>query len=239
MKKTLVLILMALVVNVVAFAQTYQEVVYLKNGSVIRGVIVEQIPSVSLKIQTADGSIFAYQMDKVEKITKELPLNPTKTKTRTTYADNGYKLKKGYRGFVDFGFSYGVGSWGQDRIEFSTTHGYQILPCLFAGLGIGFHYYHWDGVLEIPIYADIRGTLPCRSICQPFLDFKIGYTVYDADGFYMTPSIGCRFAVSRTCGISVGIGYAMQKAEVVWSSYHWPHTRENVGAVTFKVGVDF
>lgn len=48
-----------------------QEVVYLKNGSVIRGTIIEQIPGISLKIQTADGNIFFYKMEEVEKITKE------------------------------------------------------------------------------------------------------------------------------------------------------------------------
>lgn len=49
----------------------YQDVVYLKNGSVIRGLIIEQIPNQSLKIQTKDGSVFFYKMDDVEKITKE------------------------------------------------------------------------------------------------------------------------------------------------------------------------
>ena len=52
-------------------AQNYQEVVYLKNGSVIRGTIIEQQPNVLLKIKTADGSIFVYPMNEVEKITKE------------------------------------------------------------------------------------------------------------------------------------------------------------------------
>ena len=55
----------------VCSAQNLEEVIYLKNGSVIRGVITEQIPGVSLKISTKDGNIFAYQMDDVEKITKE------------------------------------------------------------------------------------------------------------------------------------------------------------------------
>lgn len=49
----------------------WQDVVYLKNGSVIRGMVVEQVPNVSLKIRTADGSVFVYAMDQVEKITKE------------------------------------------------------------------------------------------------------------------------------------------------------------------------
>ncbi len=48
-----------------------QDVVYLKNGGRIKGVIIEQIPNKSIKIQTKDGSIFHYNMDEIEKITKE------------------------------------------------------------------------------------------------------------------------------------------------------------------------
>lgn len=49
----------------------YVDVVYLKNGSIIRGLIMEQIPNESLKIQTSDGSLFVYKMEEVVKITKE------------------------------------------------------------------------------------------------------------------------------------------------------------------------
>lgn len=50
----------------------YVDVVYLKNGGVIRGMIIEQTPNESLKIQTKDGSIFVYKMDEVDRMTKEL-----------------------------------------------------------------------------------------------------------------------------------------------------------------------
>lgn len=46
-------------------------VVYLKNGSMIRGEILEMNPNDSVKIQTSDGSIFVYKMDEVLKITRE------------------------------------------------------------------------------------------------------------------------------------------------------------------------
>jgi TM2 domain-containing membrane protein YozV len=49
-----------------------QDVVYLKDGSVIRGTIIEFSPDHYVKIQTGEGNIFAFQMEKVEKITKEL-----------------------------------------------------------------------------------------------------------------------------------------------------------------------
>jgi len=51
--------------------QAVQDVVYLKDGSIVRGVIIEQVPNVSLKLKTRDGSIFVYNMDSILKITKE------------------------------------------------------------------------------------------------------------------------------------------------------------------------
>ncbi len=56
-----------------ATAQVQQrDVVYLKNGSVIKGVVLEQIPDKTIRVQTSDGSIFVYQMSEVERIVKEL-----------------------------------------------------------------------------------------------------------------------------------------------------------------------
>lgn len=54
-----------------AFAQQMEDVVYLKNGGLIHGMIIEQIPGESLKIQTRDGNVFVYAMDEIAKISKE------------------------------------------------------------------------------------------------------------------------------------------------------------------------
>ncbi len=51
--------------------QITQDVVYLKDGSVIRGTIVEQIPGESILIETADGNRFRYLMDQIQRIAKE------------------------------------------------------------------------------------------------------------------------------------------------------------------------
>jgi len=63
----------------VSAQEPMQEVVYLKNGSIIRGLVIEQIPNVSIKIQTRDGNIFVYEMEEVLKIVKEpIPQLPGK-----------------------------------------------------------------------------------------------------------------------------------------------------------------
>jgi len=67
MKKHLALVLLVFI-SVIAFGQSnYQDVVYLKNGSIIRGIVIEQIPNKSIKIETSDKSVFVYQMDEIEK----------------------------------------------------------------------------------------------------------------------------------------------------------------------------
>jgi hypothetical protein len=57
---------------IAATAQTnLQDVLYLKNGSIIRGTIVQFIPDSIVKIQTADRSIFVFPSLEISKIQKE------------------------------------------------------------------------------------------------------------------------------------------------------------------------
>lgn len=53
----------------------FEEVVYLKNGSIIKCVVLEEVIDDYVKIQMRDGSIFVYKMTEVEKITKEKKTN--------------------------------------------------------------------------------------------------------------------------------------------------------------------
>ena len=62
----------------------YQDVVYLKNGSMIRGVIIEQVPNRSVKMETADGNIFVFQMDEIETISKA-PVQTQRTAQANQY----------------------------------------------------------------------------------------------------------------------------------------------------------
>ncbi len=85
--------------------QALQDVVYLKNGSIIRGLVMEQIPGKTLKILMADGSLFAYSESEVEKIVKEV--NPqqqaTTAQTKVNSMDKQGRIDatnyyRGYRG---------------------------------------------------------------------------------------------------------------------------------------------
>ncbi len=84
-------IIIALAVSCISMhlsAQQYIESVYLKNGSIIKGTVIEQVPDGDIKIQRNDGSVYVYPMSEVIKITKEqvaapVPVSTVKTKTST------------------------------------------------------------------------------------------------------------------------------------------------------------
>ncbi|MBI1806576.1 MAG: hypothetical protein HYR76_05940 [Ignavibacteria bacterium] len=52
-------------------ASGVQDIVYLKNGSIIKGNVVNLIPDSTVKILTADSSVFICRMAEVERITKD------------------------------------------------------------------------------------------------------------------------------------------------------------------------
>ena len=141
MKKFLFLFA-ALALSVGSVAQNLQETVYLKNGSIIRGIIIEQVPAQSLKIRTKDGNIFVFAMSDVEKISKEnVSDRHFRSNRRMTHSRwSGPEI--GYRGFVDLNWTAGVGTTsGVDCIGLLTSHGYQINPYIYTGIGIGFNYF--------------------------------------------------------------------------------------------------
>ena len=86
MKRT-ILFLACLMGMTFAFAQSsLQDVVYLKNGSIIRGDIIEYTPNDTVKIMTTDGSVFVYDFAQVEKFAKEQSIS--------TINKNAYSVEK-------------------------------------------------------------------------------------------------------------------------------------------------
>jgi hypothetical protein len=71
MKKSVLFFILLFTATFSSFAQDYQEVVHLTDGSVVKGFIIEQVPNDYLKIETANGKVYTIEMYEVEKITKE------------------------------------------------------------------------------------------------------------------------------------------------------------------------
>jgi hypothetical protein len=118
--KLLIKVLVLLFITISCYAQdSYQDVVYLKNGSIIRGTIVEQVSDKMIKIQIADESILVYKIDEVDRIAREpIPANLLKNPNsgclfkRAVTASVGLSLPSGHNYFSDSwntGLNVGVG----------------------------------------------------------------------------------------------------------------------------------
>ena len=68
---TLVTFAMVFLVATTVSAQQMEDVVYLDNGGIVRGTILEQIPDKSLKIKRRDGKEFKYRMHEIVRISRE------------------------------------------------------------------------------------------------------------------------------------------------------------------------
>ena len=221
-----------------------KEVVYLKNGSIIKGIIIEQIPNKSLKIETSDGSIFVCNYRDVEKITKER-MQSSSRQPGSRMAGSGNELApKGYKGFIDLGYTAAVGDYGLGRVELTTSHGYQFNPYLFVGAGTGFQYYHEAETFTMPIFADIRANF-MRGPIVPFIGFKAGYTFALSEGAgglgcYFAPSVGVKYVVSPSVALNFTLGYSAQIINYDYYDYYTTYSDHvTVSGISFKLGLEF
>ena len=239
MKKYLGLLFLVLITTVSSFGQSnYQDVIYLKNGSIIRGVIIEQVPNKSIKIETADRSVFVYQMNEIEKLTREAE----QRNRGGSFSDSG--LQVGYKGIVELGYQIGTGDYGIDRLKINIINGYQLNPYISLGFGTGLRYFFPAAPASeaalIPIFADLRANFMDNNV-SPYLSLGIGYSFdasnrFEGVGFLLNPTIGVSFKISEKSALNVGLGYEMQRMKF----FNWyDYITENSGAIGINVGVSF
>ena len=217
--KVVVILIFFLAHPLVMFGQNSKEdVVYLKNGSVIRGNITEIKMDEYVLIQISGGSILKYAMAEVDSITKEAAYN---SKGDYKYKESGY--------FNETGFALLFGREANNfynnssiSVEFHTVNGYQLNKYLRAGVGIGVDYYsNYDFVLS-PVYLNIGGDL-LKNPVTPFYSIIGGYSFswdsdipnYEQDGGRLYgATVGVKFNSRSAASYKIGIGYRNQKATI-------------------------
>ncbi len=103
-------------------AEQTNQILYLKNGSVIKCNVVEFDPSKQIKIKTSDGSVYVYEASQIDKLISEhnpqqLPDINTST-IKNSYSEFGAYI------LTPAGFNLGFGHWNNDfgfRFSAGTT----------------------------------------------------------------------------------------------------------------------
>ncbi|MBR6432470.1 MAG: hypothetical protein IKS64_06410, partial [Muribaculaceae bacterium] len=116
-----------------AFAMTTQlmaddivrkSTIHLHNGQKVEGVITSRNDQ-KVEISTLDGMDYVFDMSDVDHIDH-------------ASIKKNYDTSK-FRGFIDLGYSLGMGSPRNDFWLLETSFGYAITPKGYLGAGIGIH----------------------------------------------------------------------------------------------------
>ena len=158
--KVIALLYFCLGCSTAVFSQSEKkDIIYLKNGSIIKGTIIEQIPGKSYKILTSDNNTFTYVVDEIEKITSEVVTPPVQYYTPPAEQSNSKKenynnTKKeknepqfktnGWSGILRLG-PLGLRSYTATAIVGNNLNGF-----LFLGLGTSLDAYKNIGEVDLP-----------------------------------------------------------------------------------------
>lgn len=238
LKKNL-LILFSLILALSGWAQQrlIEDVVYLKNGSVVRGVIVEETPMVSLKIQTADRSIFVFRLDEIEKIEHVYDFRPPHPFRPGIFPEKPAGLPDVQDVTAPWcmavEYTYGGSLRNSDVGNLHGLYGligYNVTPRLSTSLGFGvedLQYINW-----IPIFVDVNMKINPEAHSasnSPFFYGRLGVSTptgdqdysYDYEaGLMAGVGFGFKMRLSHSMSFHASIGYRYQY--VGFTSYIYP-----------------
>ncbi len=196
---------------------THKEVVYLKNGSIIKGTIVEWVPNESITIETADKSVFVCKISDIERVKRNLQLSDVEvSRNVATNNQNRINTTPNYESSLSLGYGLASGKYGLDVFCFNFVFGKNLNAHHFAGFGTGLRYFSNENteMTMVPILIDYRYKFFNQSM-SPYLRLSGGYSVnvsngLDNSGFIVDPRIGLEFPVG-TSKISFDMGYQTQQ----------------------------
>ena len=148
----LIVIIISLLFARGLLAQTYnqqmEDVVYKKNGEVLRGVIIEQVPNQYLKIKLKTGDIFIVDYKDIEKVVKEPSVSqqpkpqtappPPPPPSYSTVQEERARERMLIAGALSFFIGWGAGHYYLGKIN----HGIlftclNLFSLLLVGVGVG------------------------------------------------------------------------------------------------------
>lgn len=193
-----------------SFAQKTEDVIYLKNGWIIRGSITQKTDT-QVTITSSDRNVFVLRSDEILKISREmLPAE--------------YNLKqRGFSHFVELGplASQNTGELNVNTSAFSfqALSGYKFNQYAFLGAGAGVDLYATQTFF--PVFATFRGDLLSKKQFVPFYFTDFGYGINGTNnaspgisykgGTIFAAGLGLKIGLSKNAGVMISLGYRNQR----------------------------
>ncbi|MCI5083664.1 MAG: hypothetical protein MRY78_18345 [Saprospiraceae bacterium] len=239
MKQLKLLMLLLIGLSGQLFAQTSpdvivtQDVVYLLNGSVFKGKILEYEKGAVLLLELEGGSVVEIEDSEIDKVVQEAVEIEEKEKKQSNTSkyskpkeDRVYQFKEnGIYNAIYFSSSNGQANGElQVGIGAHNVFGYQFNRWFGLGFGVGVDSYSFqDGETLFPVFLEARGYFK-KSWSTLFYSMNAGYgfattneeeQIIEADGGLMFhPCVGYRFGANKDANVLIDFGYKFQ-----WASF--------------------
>jgi|GEM_PF-573741 len=194
--------------------QAKEDVLYLKNGWILRGTLTSAPSDSLVTIETNDRNRFVFNRTAVKSIGQEPALSSKPT----------YK-RRGFSHYTEMGALAArntSSSTNTSAFSFQTVNGYKLGQALFAGLGVGVDLYATQTLM--PIFGSIRGDLTNRGHLIPyyFVDFGYGANITGKDtnpflqvtyrgGALFGIGLGMKVIFNNSTGFLLSLGYRSQR----------------------------
>jgi hypothetical protein len=212
--KTLFLTIFMAFMAVAAFGQDKMDVVYLKDGRVVKGSIIKPLDADGIQIMTTESDVYTFAAEDVARVARET-FQHENLNNKIIVHDG-----EGFTNITTLGLGFGVGTVGDegevnnDQTYFAlhTVNGYHLNRALSMGIGVGIEWY--DGYELVPLYADIRYH-PALTEWAPFfygnLGFGLGFLENNHDGGLMGGlGGGIQKSVNPNLALVGSLGYRFQ-----------------------------
>ena len=250
------LLLLAVLASLTLSAQRgKKDVVYLKNGSIIKGTIVLQDPGKRIKLKTKDNNLWVFRYDEIDSIARPSPVV--------------IPFRKGYFNLTELGVLAGNSS-NATKAPFTLTNvnSWYFAKGFSTGLGVGVEL---SNETYLPVVADFRYYFQNRRPL-PFISLQAGYsfalggsysqTIYAIDdirvspaiwpgpvptytndpvsargGFLINPAIGIQTPINENFAMTFSAGYR-------WMRHSYGRTEDyridiDYRRLTLKIGLQF
>jgi len=205
------------------------DVLYLKNGSVLRGELIPTSSAETITFRLLDGQVMHFAKTEIETLQKE---SARFRKVRPNYKGGAWRPPYVFRGGYYRKFSFGLasgqsGGFGVTSPYMDISYGYNIHPRLQLGIGTGFHGYG-EGLL-IPAYLDI-GSRILQKNYSPVVNLQAGYSFTMTTnwrneefrgGLMLHPSIGMSMPGKDGREIIISLGYRHQPTFLSYTDIIW------------------
>lgn len=208
------------------------DLLHLKNGSIIRGRIIEVDPAVQVRIRDMSGNLWVCAMEEVDRISSEEPGE------EATWQGSEAGFGTGFVNLTSMGFLAGS-SRNEQAAPFSLVmvNGWMSQMGLFAGAGVGIEFLN---TTCMPLFADVRMDLNKGSVV-PYLVAKGGwslplakdYTEYETDYSYQggplfAMGMGLKVRTRQHFAWDIGLMYRYQETSYSehydWNNQEYDYT---------------